>query len=171
LLLTSGSSGGIWIGNGINSSTAAAVKANASIAHKTALGYGEASALGLTTFAGEPIDSTSLVIQYTFFGDANLDGQVDVADLGMLASHWQSTGVWTRGDFDYSGFVNVSDLGLLASNWQAGAGAGKADLSQTLAAIGLPDVTVPEPLFISLLVFAPPLMSLRSSRLSRFCRL
>jgi hypothetical protein len=142
LLLNSGAAGGNWNGNGINSSAAAAVNANPSEPHKTALAYAEASALGINSFAGEAVDGTTVVIQYTYAGDANLDGRVDVADLGVLASHWQTAGVWTDGDFDYSGGVNVSDLGVLASNWQTGA---SGALGDALASVGLPSVAVPEP--------------------------
>jgi hypothetical protein len=53
-------------------------------------------------------------------GDANQDGRVDVADLGILASNWQLSGSpFTEADFDFSGTVEVNDLGILASNWQA----------------------------------------------------
>jgi hypothetical protein len=31
------------------------------------------------------------------FGDANFDGRVDVADLGLLASNWQSSTDWSGG--------------------------------------------------------------------------
>jgi hypothetical protein len=75
-----------------------------------------------TTFAGVGVDSDSLLIKFTYLGDANLDGQVDVADLGILATNWQTTQPWSGGDFDYSNFVDVNDLGLLATNWQAGVG-------------------------------------------------
>ena len=69
-------------------------------------------------------------------GDADLNGIVDVADLGALASSWQTAGNWMTGDFDASGMVDVADLGILASNWQAG----------DMSAFGLPLSSVPEPL-------------------------
>jgi hypothetical protein len=53
-------------------------------------------------------------------GDANSDGNVDVADLGILATNWQQPGGWEQGDFTGDNFVNVADLGLLATNWQSG---------------------------------------------------
>jgi phospholipase/lecithinase/hemolysin len=53
-------------------------------------------------------------------GDADLNGVVDVNDLGLLASHWQTSGNWLAGDFDGSGTIDVGDLGILASNWQQG---------------------------------------------------
>jgi hypothetical protein len=52
-------------------------------------------------------------------GDANHDGSVDVADLGILASNWQQTGAtFSQADFNYDGSVDVADLGILASKWQ-----------------------------------------------------
>jgi len=51
-------------------------------------------------------------------GDVNLDGAVNVADLGILASNWQGSGGWSRGDFNYDGTINVADLGMLSTNWQ-----------------------------------------------------
>jgi hypothetical protein len=80
------------------------------------------------------------------FGDANFDGRVDVADLGLLASNWQSTAEWSGGDFNHDGFVDVADLGLLASHWQAGVTpAGSMEtLGDALAQLGLAQA-VPEP--------------------------
>jgi hypothetical protein len=109
------------------------------------LGYADNVLLGLAMFGGQPVDATSLLIKYTYAGDADFDGDVDVADLGLLASGWQQEGVWTGGDFDYSGLVDVADLGLLASNWQAGVGSplGPGSWEQALQTVGLG--SVPEP--------------------------
>ncbi|MBN2291128.1 MAG: CotH kinase family protein, partial [Pirellulales bacterium] len=52
-------------------------------------------------------------------GDANLDGKVDVSDLGILASNY-GTGSgfgWGDGDFTGDGQVDVSDLGILAAHY------------------------------------------------------
>lgn len=76
-------------------------------------------------------------------GDANLDGVVDITDLGALATNWQSSGDWMQGDFDRSGFVDISDLGLLATNWQSGAG--ELSLWTLLDELGIPGAAVPEP--------------------------
>jgi hypothetical protein len=130
---------GAWDRDGINSSSAAADSTKA-------IGYAESATLGLTTFAGQSVDSTSLLFKYTWFGDADLNGQVDVADLGNLASNWQTAAPWTGGDFDYSGFVDVADLGMLASNWQAGVGNPLGPtLADALASLGLPESAIPEP--------------------------
>jgi hypothetical protein len=106
--------------------------------------------LGKASFAGQSVDATSLLIKYTYDGDADLDGDVDVADLGALASTWQQEGPWTAGDFDYNGTVDVADLGLLASNWQAGVGSPLAPTWEVaLASVGL--ANVPEPTCLGLL--------------------
>src|SRR5262249_11456071 len=99
--------------NGITSTNAAA-----DVAYKTAIGYGEAAALGVGRFGGELVDSTSVLLRYTLAGDANLDGNVDTIDFNNLAGNFGSTGkVWTQGDFNYDGIIDTVDFNLLASNF------------------------------------------------------
>jgi hypothetical protein len=138
--LQTGYAGGDWSGNGITSSSAAADA-------KMGIGYAENSILNRSTFHNIAVDSSALLMDYALLGDANLDRRVDASDLGRLASHWQSSGFWTDGDFDYNGFVDVADLGLLASNWQATVASAPdpGSLTDALAALGLPEVTIPEP--------------------------
>jgi hypothetical protein len=94
-----------------------------------------------------------ITVAYTYYGDANLDGQVDVTDLGALATNWQTSNVWAGGDFNYDNFVDVSDLGALATNWQLGVGnpLGSGSLEAAMAAVGLGNVSVPEPASFGLL--------------------
>lgn len=101
---------------------------------------GELDVINQTGFAGLRFDDSYSAGQLTLTatatgGDANLDGVVDISDLGLLATSWQTAGNWLAGDFDASGFVDISDLGLLATNWQLGA----------MPALGLPAAAVPEP--------------------------
>jgi len=58
-------------------------------------------------------------VRYTLLGDTNLDGKVDVTDLGNLASSYGAGGgaTWVQGDTNYDGKVDVTDLGNLASNY------------------------------------------------------
>ncbi|HEY7119160.1 MAG TPA: hypothetical protein VH475_21400 [Tepidisphaeraceae bacterium] len=107
-----------WTGNGIVSSTA---HDNAS--GNTGVGYGEASdVLGATggTFAGEDVTGNAVLVRYTLYGDATLDGGVDFNDLVKLAQNYNSgTGekLWSQGDFTYDGIVDFNDLVKLAQNY------------------------------------------------------
>jgi fibronectin-binding autotransporter adhesin len=140
-----GGAGATWDGPGINSSIAAT---NAGT-----------HALGV-----RQVDD-DVVVAYTFLGDANLDGAVNIADLGILAANWQQTGtLWSQGDFNYSGDVTIADLGILAANWQAGASGGSATMSfaQALAMFDVFDgVVVPEPASAALLAFGSLLLRRR----------
>jgi hypothetical protein len=85
------------------------------------LRYGDNSLLGSTSFGTQPIDSTSILLRFTYDGDANLDGRVDIGDVYILGVNWQTTGkTWVQGDFDGDGDVDAADLGILSGNWQAG---------------------------------------------------
>jgi hypothetical protein len=118
------------------------------------LGYADNAALSdvKTSFGGLGVDPSCILVKYTYFGDTDLDGDVDVADLGNLASSWQTANVWGGGDFDYNGSVDVNDLGLLATNWQAGVGSPLGPtLTEALAAVGLPSAAVPEPTWMGVM--------------------
>jgi len=81
---------------------------------------------GVTDLAGNALAHDIVLDFFVLAGDTNRDRQVDVADLGILASNWQlSPRTFSQGNFDYSsnGLVDVNDLGILASNWQKTLGA------------------------------------------------
>jgi uncharacterized delta-60 repeat protein len=80
-----------------------------------------AIAAGISNSTGQPLAADSELSFFFLRGDANHDRQVDVADLGILATNWQqSPRTFSQADFDYTGTVDVNDLGILASNWQTG---------------------------------------------------
>src|SRR5439155_15785053 len=84
----------------------------------TALGFAEASTLGYSSFSGFAVDSTAILIKYTRYGDANLDGSVDTIDFGYLAGNFGgSNKQWYQGDFNYDRFVDTVDFGLLAASF------------------------------------------------------
>ena len=64
-------------------------------------------------------------IQSTWIGDADLNGQVDSADLNALALSWRITNAtsWAQGDFNGDGNVNAVDLNDLALHWRSGVAA------------------------------------------------
>ncbi len=69
-----------------------------------------------------------VIVAYTLYGDANLDGKVNLSDLGILGDNYGRTGMtWQEGDFNYDGVVNLSDLGYLGDNY----GRALTDLSPT----------------------------------------
>jgi hypothetical protein len=109
--------GASWTGAGINSSAAA--QANTVDPESRSLAYAENATLPLgpyTTFRGQPVDATSVLIAYTRTGDANLDGLVNDDDVTIVGAAY-APGVpqpsWALGDFDYNGFVDDDDITLL----------------------------------------------------------
>jgi hypothetical protein len=77
-----------------------------------------------------------VLVKFTFGGDANLDGAVSIADLGILAANWQQNGRgWWQGDFNYDGVVSIADLGILAANWQQQMDAKLQAIDESLRAI------------------------------------
>ena len=83
-------------------------------------------------------------ILHTKFGDSDTDGDVDLNDLGNLASGFGQAGEkrWSKGNFDCDLDVDLNDLGTLATNF----GAGRA------AAMAAFEALVPEPSALSLVV-------------------
>ncbi|MEM6333838.1 MAG: M14 family zinc carboxypeptidase [Planctomycetota bacterium] len=65
-------------------------------------------------------DVTELIenILGTAFGDANLDQQVNTADLAILAANFEDpTSSWAQADYNGDGIVNTADLAQLAANF------------------------------------------------------
>jgi hypothetical protein len=75
------------------------------------------------------------IANYTVnYGDADRDGVVDVADLGILAANYgQSDMLWDDGDFNADGCVDVGDLGILAANY--GTGTSGADFEEDFSTV------------------------------------
>jgi hypothetical protein len=115
--LAGGYASGAWNGTGINSSTAATFNATAD-PHKRALGYAEASAIGVSNFHGTAVDNSAVLIAYTLSGDANLDSVVNALDFNALATNYGPTSnLWSQGDFNYDGQVNSLDFDAIAANF------------------------------------------------------
>jgi hypothetical protein len=151
--LKNGYASGNWTGSGINSSAAAAT---ASSAHKTAIGYAEASEVFSSfpaNFKGQSVDATSVLMRHVYYGDANLDGAVDTVDFNLLAGNFSaaSGNDWAHGDFNYDSTVDTTDFNLLASNF-----------GLVISPAAPAGAMVPEPSMLGLLVVVP--MMLRRSR-------
>jgi hypothetical protein len=65
---------------------------------------------------GQPVNSDDVLLDFTYLGDTNLDGEVNVADLANLSGNFGSTGTWIGGDSNHDGVVNINDLSDLAGN-------------------------------------------------------
>lgn len=107
--IAAGYAGGAWTGNGITSSSAAVDPDKV-----RGLGYTEASALGITLFSGQPVDATSVLVKFTYYGDSNLDGMVDGDDY-LRIDRGMAMGLsgWVNGDYDYNGAVTGTDYLLI----------------------------------------------------------
>ncbi len=68
-------------------------------------------------FDGEPISTGDLVVRFGWWGDANVDGQVDSNDYGIFASNYGDAGNWFQGDFNYDGVIDANDYGILADEY------------------------------------------------------
>ena len=128
---------GAFTGAGLTSSAAQATGATTD-----ALGYAEAADLGIANFRGQPVDATTVIVNYTLAGDANLDGTVDTIDFARLVGGFATAGVWSRGDFNYDAVVNSIDFNSLVATYGQTAPAG---------ALPLPGAVVPEPAMIGLM--------------------
>lgn len=59
-----------------------------------------------------------IVVRYAVAGDANLDGQVNSADLLAVIQNFDTTGTdWAHGNFAYGGCTDSADLMLVIQNY------------------------------------------------------
>ncbi|MBC8107572.1 MAG: hypothetical protein H7Z14_13355, partial [Anaerolineae bacterium] len=116
--------GGAWNGTrGITSSSAAAANPK----NKT-LGALEATSFKsingpAALFSGETIDTTAVLVKYTYYGDVDFNGIVDFDDYSRVDAGFNGnkTG-WFNGDVDGNGVVDFDDYSLIdqAFNTQSG---------------------------------------------------
>jgi T5SS/PEP-CTERM-associated repeat protein len=140
--------GTLWQGQGITTSAATAVTGLAVIPNRDSTG-----APLYTTFDGVSVDANTILVKYTYDGDANADGKINIddytaIDLGLANG---LTG-YNHGDFNYSGGVpdgddyNLIDIAFFAQGAPL-AGSAAAPLTASASA-------VPEPSALSLLAMS-----------------
>jgi hypothetical protein len=115
--------------------------------------------LGKGLFLDPVFDADSLTLLTTQAGpgDTDLDGDVDLSDLGNLATSFGLSNPnidWVNGDFDHDDDVDLNDLGTLATFFSGGRARVYAEF-QTL---------VPEPACALVLVFLPGILGQRPAR-------
>jgi hypothetical protein len=93
-------------------------------------------------------------------GDADLDGDVDLSDLSVLASYYGaiSNGRWSKGDFDLDSDVDLSDLSVLAANY----GTGQAQAMSDFAMLS----SVPEPSIFGMIAISGLFLLFARARVS-----
>ena len=137
-----------WDGPGIASSAAAA-----DAQHLTALGM------------VDDAEAESVVVRYTWWGDANLDGKVDSNDYDRIDTSWLLYGEggstppggfrWAVGDFNYDGRIDSNDYDKIDTAWLRSGGA--------VLAGGMP-APAPEPATLALLALGGAALAARRRR-------
>lgn len=83
----------------------------------------EAISMDLSVDFDGDFDNDSADIQAMFdlletgWGDANLDGEVDILDLNAVGNNWASGTYWGTGDMNGDGAVDILDLNSVGNNW------------------------------------------------------
>jgi hypothetical protein len=72
------------------------------------------------------VDQLVRVILATDYGDANLDGLIDIDDLQILGDNWHGAAGWASGDFTGDGLADLDDAGLMELNWTSAQEFGEA---------------------------------------------
>jgi hypothetical protein len=104
--LRRGYNSGAWNGNGMTS-TAARLDPE----HITAVGWG--------------LVGGKILVRYTYFGDADVDGKVDGDDYARIDASFNrqltqgNIGYWWNGDFNYDGRISGGDYALIDSAFNA----------------------------------------------------
>jgi hypothetical protein len=75
------------------------------------------TATATALWTGQTITGTDTLVMYTYGGDANLDGKINIDDYGHIDT---SIGIglkgWYNGDFNYDGIINIDDYGIIDVN-------------------------------------------------------
>ena len=136
-MLSQGFDNGKWDGLGIDSSSAASDSTHLHVLGVMLNNAGTSSAI-YPSFYGQTADANAILISYTIYGDANLDGHVDASDYSKIDNGYAlKLSGWGNGDFNYDGVVNGSDYTLIdnAFNTQGAYGAAPDILTNPTAVI------------------------------------
>ena len=114
-----GRNGGAWNGSGIVTS-----QTTATTSSLTSIGIASAqqaktlaTASDTAVWAGQTVTGSDALVMYTYGGDANLDGQINVDDYGRIDLNIPlGTSGWFNGDFNYDGKIDVDDYGIIDFN-------------------------------------------------------
>jgi autotransporter-associated beta strand protein len=171
--IQSGRNGGGWTGAiGIVTS-----KSDATTSNFTSIGVATgqqvkalANPSDTALWGGQTVSGSDALVMYTYGGDANLDGKINVDDYGHIDSSVVLSGVagWFNGDFNYDGKINVDDYGIIDSNVPIQGAAFPTAGSAAAGSSGLSGVSaVPEPASFAFVVAACGVATLKRRRRNR----
>jgi hypothetical protein len=156
--VAAGYNGGAW--NGSNSSIGVITSSTAAAdpKHLTALGVivndstgtaGMGTAI-MNSLDGTPTSDGDILVKYTYYGDANLDGHVDGSDYTLIDNGFNNhlTG-WHNGDFNYDGVIDGSDYTLIDNAFNTQGASLAAEIAGATAQISAS--AVPEPASLGLI--------------------
>ena len=163
--VATGFHGGAWNGSA-GSEQIISTSATNNPHHLTALGvivndngsgsplYGSGGTIS-ATFNGVTPSVDDVLVKYTYYGDANLDGKVDASDYSRIDAAYASGGSltgWYNGDFNYDGVINGSDYTLIDNAFNTQGAALSAELATPTAEIAdSGSSAVPEPTTLSMI--------------------
>jgi hypothetical protein len=100
--------GNPWNGSGIISSLAQG-------SDYTTLGI--RAPVAASVFSGQSVDASSVLVKFTYGGDASFDGKLNIDDYTKIDSGIAAgTRGWLNGDFNYDGKVNIDDYVIIDNN-------------------------------------------------------
>ena len=114
--------GGSWAGAGAIGSTAARADTVHAVAYADGATYLTLSAGNASGFfPAYTVHPSDVLLRYTYMGDADLSGQVNLSDYALIDAGFllgsfdgvTRPAVWTDGDFDYNAIVNYRDYALI----------------------------------------------------------
>ena len=117
-LIRSGRNGGSWDGSGIiTSQTLASSGSFTSLGVASAAQAKGTAPAATSVWSGQTVTGNETLVMYTYGGDANLDGHINVDDYGRIDFNVPlGTSGWFNGDFNYDGKINVDDYGIIDFN-------------------------------------------------------
>src|SRR5207237_1966021 len=118
-LIQLGRNGGDWSGTSgiVTSQTFATTSTFTSIGVAKGSEAKGVAATATAVWAGQTVTGSDTLVMYTYGGDANLDGKINVDDYGRI-DFAVPLGIagWANGDFNYAGKINVDDYGIIDFN-------------------------------------------------------
>ncbi len=149
---------GAWNGTNASSGVITSTQAANDSTHLTAVGYVTGYTGSFENVSGG-VTASDVLVKYTYYGDATLDGTVDGSDYSRIDNGYLAgASGWFNGDFNYDGHIDGSDYTLIdnAFNTQGANIASEianpsAVATAQIAGSGAGTSAVPEPTTLGLL--------------------